>query len=73
MAPKRERDVREMAAPMDHSYIRGLATAFHLLLAGLPRSRCSGHGGARIRVAEDSPLIGLAHRVSAWVWKLVVS
>ena len=56
VAPKRERDAREMAATMDHSDIRGLATAFHLFLAGLPRSRSwDHHEGARIKVAEGSP------------------
>jgi hypothetical protein len=56
VTPKWERDVREMAATMDHSDIRGLATAFHLFLAGLPRSRSwDHHEGARIKVAEDSP------------------
>ena len=48
--------MREMAATMDHSDIRGLATAFHLFLAGLPRSRSWDHPeGARIKFAEDSP------------------
>src|SRR6185437_12865708 len=45
-----------MAATMDHSDIRGLATAFHLFLAGLPRS--SGwdhHMDARIKPVEGSP------------------
>jgi hypothetical protein len=56
VTPTRERDVREMAATMDHSDIRGLATAFHLFLAGLPRSRSWDHQeGARIKFAEDSP------------------
>src|ERR1700678_381854 len=56
VTPKRERDAREMAATMDHSDIRGLATAFHLFLAGLPRSRSwDHHEGARIKFAEDSP------------------
>ena len=38
LRPKRERDAGGMAATMDHSDIRGLGTAFHLFLAGLPRS-----------------------------------
>jgi len=55
VTPKRERDAREMAATMDYSDIRGLATAFHLFLAGLPRSRSwDHHEGARIKFAEDS-------------------
>jgi hypothetical protein len=37
--PNRERDAREMAATTGHSNIRGLATLFHLFLAGLPCSR----------------------------------
>src|SRR5579872_776366 len=45
-----------MAATMDHSDIRGLATAFHLFLAGLPRSRdWDHHKDARIKLVEDSP------------------
>lgn len=32
-----------MAATMDHSSIRGLATAFHLFFAGLPRSEDGDH------------------------------
>ena len=56
MTPNRQRDAREMAATMDHSDIRGLATAFHLFLAGLPRSRSwDHHGDARIKLVEGSP------------------
>ena len=56
MTPNRERDAREMAATMDHSDIRGLATAFHLFLAGLPRSRdWDHHKDARIKLVEGSP------------------
>src|SRR5579863_3997059 len=56
VTPNRKRDVREMAATMDHSDIRGLATAFHLFLAGLPRSRdWDHHKDARIKLVEDSP------------------
>ena len=43
VTPNRKRDAQEMAATMDHSDIRGLVTAFHLLLAGLPRSRSWDH------------------------------
>jgi hypothetical protein len=56
VTPNRKRDVREMAATMDHSDIRGLGTAFHLFLAGLPRSRIwDHHKDARIKLVEDSP------------------
>ena len=56
VTPNRKRDAREMAATMDHSDIRGLATAFHLFLAGLPRSRnWDHHRDARIKFVEDSP------------------
>jgi hypothetical protein len=68
LAPNRERDARGMAATMDHSDIRGLATAFHLYLAGLPRSRVWDHRvDARIKLPRV-PLIVLAHRVAASVW-----
>src|SRR5690349_18460381 len=59
-----------MAATMDHSDIRGLATAFHLFLAGLPRSRSWDHRrDARIKILEDSPHRPCAsrYRFSAWL------
>ena len=63
VTPKRKRDAQEMAATMDHSDIRGLATAFHLFLAGLPRSRSwDHHKDARIKFAEDSPHRSCASR-----------
>lgn len=56
VTPDRQRDAREMAATMDHSDIRGLATAFHLFLAGLPRSSDGDHHmDAHIKFVEDSP------------------
>ena len=56
VTPKKERDAREMVATMDHSDIRGLATAFHLFLAGLPRSEDWDHPmDALTKRAEDSP------------------
>jgi hypothetical protein len=56
-----------MAATMDHSDIRGLVTAFHLSLAGLPRSRDGDHRvDARIEPPRI-PLIGPAHRVAGSV------
>jgi hypothetical protein len=33
--PNEQRDARAMVATMDHSDMRGLATAFHLCFAGL--------------------------------------
>jgi hypothetical protein len=49
-----------MAATMDHSDIRGLGTALHLFLAGLPRSRSGDHPKNGVRwcshkTFEDSP------------------
>src|SRR6266436_1921949 len=45
-----------MAATMDHSDIRGLGTALHLFLAGLPRSSVGDHRiGCPHRTFEDSP------------------
>ena len=41
---------------MDHSDIRGLGTALHLFLAGLPRSRNGDHPkGCSLKSVEDSP------------------
>ena len=41
---------------MDHSDIRGLGTALHLFLAGLPRSRYGDHPkGCSLKSVEDSP------------------
>src|SRR5437879_10444077 len=58
-----------MAATMDHSDIRGLATAFHLFLAGLPRSRdWDHHRDARIKLVEDSPHRSRASRYRFGVW-----
>ena len=49
-------DARVIFATMDHSDIRGLATAFHLFFAGLPRSRDGDHlWDAHIKIVEDSP------------------
>jgi hypothetical protein len=54
--------VRVKFATMDHSDIRGLATAFHLFFAGLPRSSVGDHPENCVRSArgsrktvEDSP------------------
>ena len=65
--PNEQRDARAMAATMDHSDIRGLGTAFHLFLAGLPRSsRGDHHVDAHIK-RPRIPLIVPAHRVADWV------
>src|ERR1700758_1091147 len=45
-----------MAATIDHSSIRGLVTAFHLFLAGLPRSEIGDHRvGCPRKTFEGSP------------------
>jgi hypothetical protein len=54
--PNKQRDVRAMAATMDHSDIRVLGNALHLFFAGLPRSRSWDHRvDAHIKRVEDSP------------------
>jgi hypothetical protein len=62
MRPQGERDAGEMVATMDHSDIRGLATAFHLIFAWLPRSKNGDHPKNRVgsilgshKTIEDSP------------------
>src|SRR6266481_105397 len=56
VTPNGERDGWGMAATMDHSDIRGLGTALHLFLAGLPRSRDGDHPeGCSLKSFEDSP------------------
>ena len=53
-----------VAATMDHSDIRGLATAFHLFVAGLPRSRVGDHPvDARVELPRI-PLIEPARHVA---------
>jgi hypothetical protein len=45
-----------MAVTIDHSSIWGLATAFHLFSAGLPRSNDGDHPqGCPCRTVEGSP------------------
>ena len=39
ITPEGERDAREALATIDHADMRGLVTAFHLSVAGLPRSK----------------------------------
>ena len=60
VTPNGERDAWGMAATMDHSDIRGLGTALHLFLAGLPRSEAGDHPTSRAgwcshKTFEDSP------------------
>ena len=56
-----ERDARSLSATMDHSDIRGLVTALHRYVAGLPRSSVGDHRFRCPRSTfEDSP-----HRVRA--------
>jgi hypothetical protein len=60
VTPNGEREAWGMAATMDHSSIRGLGTALHLFLAGLPRSKGGDHPRSRVRwcslkTFEDSP------------------
>jgi len=63
VTPNRKRDAQEMAATMIHSDIRGLGTALHLFLAGLPRSKSwDHHQDARIKRPEDSPHRSCASR-----------
>jgi len=56
VTPNGEREAWGMAATMDHSSIRGLGTALHLFLAGLPRSEIGDHlDGCSLKISEDSP------------------
>jgi hypothetical protein len=41
--PQGEHDAREALATIDHADMRGLVTAFHLSVAGLPRSSIGDH------------------------------
>src|SRR5580704_15923482 len=67
--PNGERDAWGMAATMDHSSIRGLGTALHLFLAGLPRSEIGDHPeGCSLKTFEDSPHRSHASRSPFGVW-----
>src|ERR1700730_6219339 len=69
VTPNGERDARGMAATMDHSSIRGLGTALHLFLAGLPRSEIGDHlEGCSLKTFEDSPHRSHASRSQLGVW-----
>jgi len=51
-----ENATRRSLATMDHSDIRGLGTALHRSVAGLPLSRIGDHhGGCPRKTFEDSP------------------
>src|SRR6266853_3596262 len=52
------RDARAFAATMDHADIRGLVTAFHLSVAGLPRSSVGDHHVDAHIARSRIPLIG---------------
>lgn len=43
IAPDGQRDARQLQATMDHTDIRGLVTALHRFVAGLPRPRVGDH------------------------------
>src|SRR6266853_5495507 len=69
VTPNGEREAWGMAATMDHSSIRGLATALHLFLAGLPRSEIGDHRqGCSLKIFEDSPHRSHASRSQLGVW-----
>lgn len=75
MIPKRERGARARSATMDHSDIRGLATALHHFFAGLPRSSNADHpqnSGCSVRgshkTVEGSPHRSRASRCRFGMW-----
>ena len=51
-------------ATIDHADIRGLVTAFHLSVAGLPHSSVGDHRVNAHVTRSRIPLIGPAHRVA---------
>ena len=53
----------ELIATMDHTDIRGLVTAFHRSVAGLPRSRVGDHRMDAHIVVSRVPLTVSTHRV----------
>ena len=63
-----ERGARSYMATMDHSDIRGLVTALHRYVAGLPLSRVGDHRvDAHVELSRI-PLIVFARRVSSREW-----
>jgi hypothetical protein len=69
VTPNGEREAWGMAATMDHSSIRGLGTALHLFLAGLPRSEIGDHPeGCSLKISEGSPHRSHASRSRLGVW-----
>src|SRR5882757_8987788 len=76
VTPNGEREAWGMAATMDHSSIRGLGTALHLFLAGLPRSEIGDHPeGCSLKTFEGSPHRSHASRsrLSVWLEVMVLS
>lgn len=76
VVPKPERDARSVAATMDHSDVRGLATASHHFFAGRRRSRNGDHprerfGSARgsHKTVEGSPHRFHASRCRFGIWR----
>jgi hypothetical protein len=67
--PDGKRDAPAIVATMDHADIRGLATAFHLSVAGLPRSSVGDHRMDAHITRSRFPLIGPAYRVAPPVCK----
>jgi hypothetical protein len=60
-----ERDAQAVRlTTMDHADIRGLATAFHLSVAGLPQSSVGDHPMDAHISCSRIPLIGPGHRVA---------
>ena len=56
VTPEGERDARSISETMDHADIRGLGTAVHRSVAGLPRSSVGDHPeGCPHSGLEDSP------------------
>src|SRR5689334_1206908 len=67
ITPNEERDARVICATMDHSDIRVLVNAFHLFLAGLPRSETGDQLKSRVNSVKCSykTVEGSLHRSRA--------
>jgi hypothetical protein len=63
------RDAGAFAATMDHVDIRGLITAIHLSVAGLPRSKVGDHHADAHIALSRIPLVVLAPRVTRALWR----
>jgi hypothetical protein len=69
--PEGERDAREALATIDHADIRGLVTAFHLSVAGLPRSKVGDYPkDAHITCSRIPHIMSRASRSYSSVLKL---